>query len=253
MKKWAVLLALGLIFISLISPVFAQYLDFRQGSETVVRWIQDFAGPFFEVLFGSYEYVFEKVLFFVLIMCFIYLALDKSDVFGDNTTLVWIITLVVSLLATRYLTETALVKTILLPYSVLGITISAAIPLIIFFFFAMAFENTFTRRVLWALFIAVFIGLWIARYKDIGGLAWIYVLTAGLAFIFLVADGYLRRALIKQQMKELGLQRREQFEIEIKRQTRKAYEDLQNNIISPRDYRKIKRRLDRKLKALRKL
>lgn len=254
MKKVGILcLSFILAFVIFSSILVSAQVDLERGAEQITGWIQDMFGPFLEAIFGSSEYLFEKLLFFVLVLSFAYVSLNKSGVFGDNPTIIWIICIVASLLATRFLTEVQFVKSILLSYTVLGVALTSIIPLIIYFFFVESFESSILRRILWAVFIAVFIGLWIARYNQIGNLAWIYVLTGLLALIFLVADGTVRRALVRQQMKQLGYERRSDFEREIKRQMRQAEEDLTHNIISRSEYNHIMRRLKRKLKAIRKL
>jgi len=71
--------------------------------------------------------------------------------------------------------------------------------------------------------------------------------------LFFFADGTIRRAMIKQQMQQLGVARREDLEREIRREMWQAEQDLNAPIISPQQYKRIKKRLQKQLDAVRKL
>lgn len=254
MKKWLVILPLFIFFIVLISLVSAQ-VDLERGSQQLVDWFIDLFRPIFQALFGgewSYEFLFEKMLFFLIIMSVAYVALSRIPVFEDNLAIIWIVTVSVALLSTRFLTEVTFVKTILLSYTVLGVALTAAIPFFIYAFFVEQLESGAMRKIFWIFFVVVFFGLWWARYEEVGNLSWIYLITGILALIFLLADGTIRRFIINSQMKELGFQRRQRFESDIRRQIRDVEKDLTDQLITPRQHRYSIRRLRKQLKALRK-
>lgn len=255
MKKWMFGIPAGLLILVMVINLLGivSALDLVEGSNQVIDWVKEFSSPFLEAIFGSPEYIFEKFLFFILVLSISYVALNKSEVFGDNETIIWVLSVAVSLLATRFLTETEVVQTILLQYTVLGIVLTAAIPLIIFFFFAESFESSIMRKILWVFFIVVFIGIWNSRKDDVGQLAWIYFFTGVAALIFLLADGTIRRAIVKQQMSQLGYNNREQLGRELRNEILKATEDVRKNIITPSQGRKIVRRLQKQLKAVQKM
>jgi len=125
--------------------------------------------------------LFERIMFLTILLAVIYMVISKMPVFEGNNVVVWIITVTVSLLATRFLADSALVQTIILPYSVLGVALTSALPMLIYFTFVQRFDGTATRKMLWVFFIVVFFGLWGARYDAVGEIAWIYFITAGLA------------------------------------------------------------------------
>lgn len=245
------MLVIALLAVGLLGVVSAA--DLVEGSNQVIDWVKDFSAPFLEALFGSSEYIFEKFLFLLLVLAISYAALNKAGIFEDNGTILWVVSIAVSILATRFLTETGTVQTILLSYSVLGVVLTAAIPLIIFFFFVESFESSTIRKVLWVLFIVVFIGIWNSRADEVGKLAWVYFFTGAVALIFLLADGTIRRLMIKQQINQLGLNNRGEFEREIRRKIRFAEEDVTNNIITPAQGKKIIKRLRKQLKAVNKM
>ena len=245
----------SILMLSLVSAQY-WYIDLRQGAEQVIQWITDIFGPFLSVLFGGGYgtwFLFEKFLFFLIILAFSYVVLLKFPVFDEKKGIVWIITFAVSILATRFITEVEFVKTILLSYTVLGIAITAGVPLIIFFLFVNSFESVPLRKILWIFFSVIFFAVWTVRYDDIGSLAWIYFATGALALLFFFADGTIRRAMIKQQMQQLGVARREDLEREIRREMWQAGQDLNAPIISPQQHKRIMKRLQKQLDAVRKL
>ncbi|MBI2449719.1 hypothetical protein HYV49_05480 [Candidatus Pacearchaeota archaeon] len=250
MKKSALYI---IVLLGLIAIVSAQF-DLRQGSEQLVKLAEDFSAPFVSAFFGGTgQFLFEKVLFLVIILSVSYVALERFSAFQDKPAVVWVIAGAVALLATRFLTETQFVKTIILPYTVLGVALTGAIPLIVFFFFTESFEGPIVRRILWIFFVVIFFGLWLSRYSEVGALSWIYFITGILSFFFFLFDGTVRRVIIKYQMGQLGMQNRQQYEREVRRQLDEARRDLNRNIITDSQFRQISRELRRKLKALRRL
>ena len=158
--------------------------------------------------------LFAKLLFLLIILGFVHLALGKGKLFEGNAGLHWLIVIVVSLLATRWLGTEALLQTIILPYSVLGIAISAGLPFIIYFLFIeLGFkgnEYSLIRKVAWVLFIVVFIGLWVSRRAVItqaGSYAgYIYPVTLLVSIGALLFDGTIQRVWAKSELnKSLSL------------------------------------------------
>ena len=115
-------------------------------------------GPFFSaILGGGGDMLFERILFLAIILAVVYIITSKMDVFNNNPTVIWIVSISISLLSTRFLSESNLVQTMLLPYSVLGVTISAVIPILIYFKFVQSFnDSTTVRKMLWIFFIVIF-------------------------------------------------------------------------------------------------
>ena len=256
MKKREILgfgfFAVLIIFLSAI--VSAQYsglgYELRRGSEMLIDFIKQIFVPIFiSFLGGKSELLFERIMFFVIMIALIYVSLSRFPLFQDKKGPLWIITIVVSILATRFLIESEIVKTMLLPYSVLGVSLTAAVPFIIYFFFVQSFDdNPVLRKILWVFFIVVFLGLWDSRSVEVGKLAGIYLLTGILALICLLADGTIRRIMIAQQMKQLDIHNREGFVRDIRKQIGQLEEDKLKGFVTESHYHYLKRRLQHQLK-----
>lgn len=212
-KRVFALFSLILVVSSLIFPVSAQYYsNFYSGTDRALSWIQNTAGPVFGVfLGGTGELLFERVLLFFILIALVFIILSKMKLFKENMVIIWIITLAVSLLATRFLSDSTLVQNVLLPYTILGVALTAAIPFIIYFFFVESFEDSSTlRKILWIFFIVVFLGIWADRQSELGELSYIYILTGLIALICLLFDGTIRRVLWKDKQRALGAQNAEE-------------------------------------------
>ena len=190
-----------------------------QGMEQLIEAGERLLFPFFSALLGgTSDMLFERVLFLVIIFAVVYIVISKMDVFEDNAYIIWIVSVSVSLLSTRFLVGEGLLKTMLLPYSVFGIAVSASLPLLIYFTFVEKFDDSATvRKMLWIFYVVTFIGIWGMRYDDVGSLAWIYLVSAGAGLIFLLFDGTIRRAIIKQGLKATDADNQNDFIAEIKK------------------------------------
>lgn len=252
MKKREIIIPLMiLISISFVSAVDVAS-GLNKGSNQLIDSIKALLTPFASALFGgSGMLLLERVLFAAIVVSLVYIAVSRMPMFKDNKAVIWIITISVTLLSTRYLTETQLVQNILLPYSVFGVTITAVLPFIIYFFFVQSFqESSVVRKTLWIFFIIVFIGLWADRYDELGKLSWIYMMTAIAAFIFLAFDGTIRRILVKQQMQQLNMLKREDLEADTRRRLKAAEDDLKAKIITQAQFNRIKNKLQTDLKTI---
>lgn len=240
-----------IMIIGLVSAVDFFGTDLQQGSELLVEWIQNIFAPIFVVLFGSSDYLFEKVLFFFVILAFSFVALRRFKPFEDRIAALWVVTLAVALLATRFLTETDFVQTILLSYTVLGVALTAGIPLIIFFFFVESFESGVLRKILWIFFIVVFLGIWGSRADELGQLSYIYLFIGVAALILLLADGTIRRAMINSRWKQLGFRTREEFARKLRDQMYDLDQDYTVKYTIDKIYwEREKRRLQKQLKQV---
>lgn len=261
MKKRVLFATLGLLIFTFITfgtkVVSAQPFGFPSSFDYMVEGVWRNIQIILMFILGgndiySGELLFIKFLIFLLITVITITTLKRVPNFGENERISRVVGLIVGLLATRFLTTETLVNLIWLPYGALGIAISSLLPPIIFFFLVQSFESSVLRKVLWVCFVVIFFGIWIYRFSDIGDLSWIYFLSGIASVIFLFADGTIRRTMINQQMKELGIDNRSTFEREILRQMRQTDEDLNNNIINSSQHRRIMGKLRKKLEAIRK-
>jgi len=188
------LFALSIFSILLSLSFVSAFLDFRSASQTWIMWIQDIFGPFFEILLGSSMFLFERILFLFIMLVVIYAITKRLPVFQNNKAAVWIITIAISILSVRFLTDFSWIITILTPYSVLGISIASILPFMIYFYFIEFNLNPgILRRIAWILYGVIFLGLWAGRYAEVGTPSWIYFTTAVVALIIALAEKSVHR------------------------------------------------------------
>ncbi len=185
------------LFLLLVSPIVsASYYGSNlasglgYGMSQLIDAVEQMLGPFFSVILGGGgDMLFERILFLAIILAVVYIVISQMEVFKENQVVIWIISISIALLSTRFLIENNLVQTMILPYSVFGVAISTVIPILIYFKFVQSFDDSATvRKMLWIFFIIAFIGIWGARYDDIGNLSWIYMASALTALIFLLFE-----------------------------------------------------------------
>jgi hypothetical protein len=178
------------LFVSMMSFASAQYGFFGTSSiaDSVVRFYKDFFGPIFAALFGQYstdEFLFAKVLLFFLLILIISFILQKSRIFGKKKGLAFLISLIVSLLALRYLPENDLINGILLPYGTLGVALTTLLPYLIYLFFVhQSVPGHHLRRGAWVLYGIVYLVLIGFRWGDISP-ASEWILLAGVILVIL--------------------------------------------------------------------
>lgn len=110
----------------------------------------------------------------------------------------WFVSIIVAILGVRFL-NADLIQTILIPYSVFGVVLTAILPFVLYFLFVekgMQAPNTpaIARKAAWILFGIVFLAIWVMRQGDFskddaGIISIIYPLTAIISFIMAFADG----------------------------------------------------------------
>lgn len=156
-----------------------------------IKWTEDTYGVFFAALFGVNtidEYLFAKILLFLIIFAVSFMSLKRVAVFEERRSILFIISLCVSILAVRYLGPENFVRAILLPYGALGGAISIFLPLLIYFMFVhTSVTGGFGRRAAWFIYGVVFILLW-ATQEYMGTANWIYILGLGFIFINFLFD-----------------------------------------------------------------
>jgi len=211
------IVVLGLLFVILISMSFisAAYtyggswgggfgMDIRSGSEQLINFVVGWAEPFLQVTLGGYDYsgylLFEKFLLFLLLMSIVYVSLKNISVFSENKGVLLTVAIIVPLLAVRFL-DFAWLNTILIQYQVLGVALLGLLPFIIYLFFLHNVSDDATiRKIGWIFFIVIYFGLWSTTQTD--NYAEVYFWTMIIAFLFLLFDGTIHRALSKQKWKE---------------------------------------------------
>ncbi len=193
-KKSLLVYLSSLLLMPLISAY--GYIDLRQGSEQLLQLATDILAPIFQVVLGDYsssEFFFAKCLLFILLLVVITFILNKAKIFGElreRPATIYIISLVVSILAIRFLPDNSLISGILLPYSALGVAITTFLPLVVYFYFIhnSGFEK-FGRRAGWALYGIVFLALWLSQDVNTSSTSdWIYWSALIFVIISLIFD-----------------------------------------------------------------
>jgi hypothetical protein len=269
-KKWLVIFSVWSIlflFISLIllsiTYISAQpysagggyggSFNIRQGSEQLINFFIDWGEPFIQAFFGGYDYtgylLFEKFLVFILLAAVVFLSLKRTTYFEKNRIVIWIIAIIVPLLAVRYM-QFGWINTILLSYTVVGVALAGILPFIIYLFFlhgVFSEGSSVPRKIGWIFFIVVYFGLWsTAQTENYGE---IYFWTMVVSFFFLLFDGTIHRALMKQKWNEaersIAVAAISELEGELRR--------IQKSKLIPDDRRRLEEaRIRRRIDSLRK-
>ena len=131
---------------------------------------------------------FAKVIFLFVIFAVIWKATERIDFFNDHSWVMWVVSIGASILATRYVAQSDIIKGVLLPYSVLGVAITAGLPFVLAFLIIEGMGGETRRKIGWIFFGVVFLMLWVSR-KDMGPMKSIYLITAGASLVMIVLDG----------------------------------------------------------------
>jgi len=227
---------LGLIFISIFSLIFAiQFVSaawyqnsnfFSGASDTIIQWIKDILGPFFQAILGTGnfdEFFWVKILLLFLLYGLIYTILSKVEMFKHREGIVFLVAIIISIFAVRFMDNEGLIAFILMPSGALGISLMIFLPILIWFFFVhQSGIGPIGRRAGWLLFSVVFVVLWLKRASRMpSDLNWIFGVGAAIVLINLIFDEGIhqyfgisqaraaRRDRIKIHISELAAQIRE--------------------------------------------
>ncbi|MEI6849934.1 MAG: hypothetical protein WCK29_02765 [archaeon] len=201
MKRGLSIYATFIVLTSFLLPNVFAYFDTSnpQGMiQSVIQGMTDIATPVFSSLFGTYysdDFLFVKILLFLLLFVVIKQAVKSFPKFGEQNMVVNIISFVVAVLAVRFMPDTTIMHDLFLPYSTLGIAILTIIPFLIWFYFVeKSMSSAVGRKIAWLLFTVVMVVLWISRsgqMSDIGN--YIYLAIVLLAILLLLFDRHVRR------------------------------------------------------------
>lgn len=196
----------------------------------------------------SGDLLFAKVLFLLIIFSLVWVVLSGIEFFTEYTWALVIIAVAVSILATRWIATEGLINTILLPYTTLGVALSAALPFVIWFAFVnirLADPKYKTiRKIAWVFFIVIFVGLWFVR-QDQGQLGqfakWIYPITILASLIVLAFDGTISSILAKMDLDKSTDANKLALITELRRKSAQADTDLAAGLITTAQHTRLKR------------
>jgi hypothetical protein len=188
-------ISLILISINLVSAsIFNSNADFFNGAaDTIIQWIKDILGPFFQVILGSSgfdEFFWAKILLLFLLYAVIYTILVKVEMFKHKEGIVFIVSTIVSIFAVRFMDNEGFIEFILMPSGALGISLVIFLPILIWFFFMHESGlGPIGRRMGWILFSVVFVVLWVKRASQVPSeLNWIYGIAGAIVLICFFFD-----------------------------------------------------------------
>ncbi|HOW36863.1 MAG TPA: hypothetical protein PLK34_01280 [Candidatus Pacearchaeota archaeon] len=218
---------------------------FLTGVSDVLTSLIQSIQPVSEVILGETpEQVFiSKVMLMILIFFSLWFGLGKLEPFKQGKPIFTkiVLSVVLSILFTRWVVSEELVKTVMMPYNAFGAALSAFVPLVLAFFVIelglKGREFKILRKLGWIMVVAFFIISWSMAYKEIGNmknpeLIWTYPLGALLAFVLFFAD-YTIQAYLKSEraVARVDVQKKE-IELAYYREIAQVREDLKNKIIT---------------------
>ena len=176
--------------------------DIQYFVQNILDGMAQVAAPLFGAAFGYYEtteFLFVKILVFILLFVVIKTAVKATPRLGENNMVTIVISLVVSILAIRFMSENDFFRGILLPYGSLGVALATLLPFLIYGFFVhKSFDTGSIRKAAFIFYIIVFGIIWISRYDEINQASnYIYAGTLILAICLMLFDrqvkAYFRR------------------------------------------------------------
>jgi len=209
--------------------------------------------PFFQFFLGGYDYtgymLFERFLFFIILLSITFVSLVRMPFFENQKNVVIVLSVAVPMLSVRYI-NFEWMNTVLMSYQVFGIALTAFLPFVIYFFFLMgiASEQAVIRKLGWVFFICVYLGLYATSEDSLYGQ--VYIWTALVALIFLLADGTISRIMLWNKIKGSGKGSIEEAEIAVRRRMDDLRKDLSRGIIDQKYFDKRMRDLEKQQKVL---
>ena len=187
--------------------------DIQYFVQNIINGMAQVAAPLFGVAFGYYEtteFLFVKILVFIVLFVVIKTAVKATPRLGENNMVTIVISLVVSILAIRFMSENDFFRGILLPYGALGVALATLLPFLIYGFFVhKSFDSGSIRRAAFVFYIIVFGIIWISRYDEINQVSnYIYLSTLILAICLILFDkqvkAYFRKGEIEAATEEIN-------------------------------------------------
>ena len=194
----------------LMSIMFMGFVSAQSFSQELGNLIDDAAmavEPISVYLLGNAstgEILFAKTLLLLIIVSICWAVFSEIQFFKEKKSALYIVSIVMGILSIRFFPED-IVRTIFLPYTTLGIVVSAGLPFILFFFLVnigLRSSPRAIRRTLWLVFAVTFVGFWIMKSNEMGKFGYIYLITAILALIMMKMDGTFARYFAKVKIEK---------------------------------------------------
>lgn len=185
------------------------------------------------------ELFMGRIILFIILLSLVWFAVKQFPQVGDNKSLVWIISVGVAILGVRFMQDNW-VQTVILPYTALGIAITAIFPLIVYFFFVeKGLQDLHTmRKIAWIFAAVVFVVLFVFRVDNVQvsgsdattfDPAWVYLIAAAACILFLWLDGTIQKWYARARADVHAAQSKKELEIHYKRLISQAHADITSN------------------------
>ncbi len=242
-KKFKLLFSI-LVSILFVLPMINAAFDFDYAKEQATRVIDAALGlssPFLEKIIGDYndsEFFFGKVLVLILLILIIKNILDRTPIGEDNKKISFLVALIVSILAVRFMNQNNFFEAILIQYGVLGIAITTILPMVIFFYFIHNTKvGTYGRKLFWAIYAITLGAIWISKSAEIPEVAnWIYTLSFLAAIIFIFFDKSIHSYFGITDFKRFEKKQNREAILRAKERIAKLNERLDKGIINRYEY-----------------
>jgi hypothetical protein len=236
MKKQVLL---GLLFASiLISMSFVSAAaadnvrDFFTTVSDIIKAVAQGLAPLANLLFGSENigvgantaaFTVANIFIFVIVFILVYIIVDSMEFFAGHTFFSWVLSIAVSVLAVRFLSD-GMINAIIFPYRALGIALAAGLPFVLYF---VAVETKMTsefgRKAAWIFLGVIYVFLYFVRMyyapegsQDLSAFSWIYLATAGVCLLMVILDGTLAGLRVKWAAARIGKNNSEEAIVHLK-------------------------------------
>lgn len=259
MRKQGKYLIFILAALLLISPLIsADSYDLDRAKDAITKIIDTVLGilsPVFEQIIGDYstsDFFFSKILLLIMLIVICKKVLDITPFGEDNKRVSLIISIIVSIIAIRFINENDFFEAIFIQYGALGIAITTILPMVIFFYFI---HNTkvgaYGRKVFWALYGITLGAIWILKSSEIPEIAnWIYGLTFLAAIIFIFFDKPIHSYFGLSGLKKYEKDSNKKRIWELKKQLDELNEHFQRKRINYSEYKQEKENIEKIIKYL---
>ena len=229
----------------------------------IIDGVIQVAQPLLKLVLGDFtssagvalpDIVMQKLLLMILVLSIVYLAVGRIPLFEDRKALSWVISIAVSILAIRFLTNEWVASTVL-PYSVLGMAVSAGLPFVLYFFIVKDFASKTLRRTAWIFFAVIFLFLYAAR-AGTGDAATntalnVYPITAFFALLMAFFDGTVQKFFSRLQSERAHASKVSDLIRDQRRKLSQVSEDYANGLITNiKDYERKKKDILRTIETL---
>ncbi|MFA5485238.1 MAG: hypothetical protein WC260_03260 [Candidatus Pacearchaeota archaeon] len=180
-----------------------------------VKTVGDGLSPLFEWILGNAETeelglesdILIRIVFFSVILGLLWITLSNIELFNEKRPVLSILSIGLSLIITRGIFAIGVLREILMPYNVLGVTLITVIPFIVFFIFVerglQGTSNRVIRKILWVFYSVVFFAMLISLYRAKSQYAWVYSLVVVLSILMFIFDGTIQKIFNKVKVDKM--------------------------------------------------